>query len=221
MKKIIVTIICVLFTSTSFAQMVGANSISKQSAPKTTLGVKKHEFSIHGGYGFIKDFYFGEYSIGLKYKYKPFKIFDIRFLLEVEGEFSEVESVLYDYERQIFPTLPILAGLNYEYRFNNTSSAFMDLGLGINIPLDDYKVNRRWVEYLECYDIEETKFEIGQAISLELGYVYKDFIFSFKVTYTENRVRGTSYYTDYFTDVYNYERVVSNSIHTFRLGYRF
>ena len=214
MKKLIVTIICVLFASTSFAQIVGASSIAKQSTPKTTLGVKKHEFSIHGGYGFIEDFCFGEYSIGLKYKYKPFKIFDIRLLLEVEGEF-------YDSEYEIFPTLPILAGLNYEYRFNNTSSAFMDLGLGINIPLDDYKVHRRWVEYLECYDIEETKFEIGPAISLELGYVYKDFIFSFKVTYRENRVRETSYWTDYFTDVYNYESVESNSFHTFRLGYRF
>ena len=221
MKKLIVTIICVLFASTSFAQMVGASSIAKQSTPKTTLGVKKHEFSIHGGYGFIEEFYFGEYSIGLKYKYKPFKIFDIRLLLEVEGEFSKVEGGFYDYECQIFPTLPILAGLNYEYRFNNISSAFMDLGLGINIPLDDYKVNRRWSEYVECYDIDEMKIEIGQAISLELGYVYKDFIFSFKVTYTENRVRTTSYWTDDLTDVDNHERVVSNSIHTFRLGYRF
>ena len=92
MKKLIVTIICVLFASTSFAQMVGASSIAKQSAPKTTLGVKKHEFSIHGGIGLgyhNGDAYDEPYVSGIiKYKFKPFNKYNIRLLGEVGANFS-------------------------------------------------------------------------------------------------------------------------------------
>ena len=112
MKKLIVTIICVLFASTSFAQMVGASSMAKQSTPKTTLGVKKHEFSIHGGFGvsrYINDPYL---SGIIKYKFKPSDKYNIRLLGEVEANFSTGVHISIN-------CLPILVGLNYEKRFRN------------------------------------------------------------------------------------------------------
>ncbi len=213
MKKLIVTIICVLFASTSFAQMVGANSIAKQSTPKTTLGVKKHEFSIHGGVGTS----FGDwgFSTGLKYKYKPFTKFDIRFLLEVEIE-GENDKSVYDQ----FPILPILAGLNYEYRFNNISSMFMDLGVGMNIPLDKSKDDRSYFSD-NTYFHYGYYYQNGFTISYETGIVYDDFMFSCKLAYSLNDYTEQYYYSEDFYDLYNYSNNEENYFLTLRLGYRF
>ena len=102
MKKLIVTIICVLFASTSFAQMVGASSIAKQSTPKTTLGVKKHEFSIHGGVGIgIKyhDTYDEPYVSGIiKYKFKPFNKYNIS--VKLFQDFSKKEVYLNQFVKE-------------------------------------------------------------------------------------------------------------------------
>ncbi len=213
MKKLIVTIICVLFASTSFAQMVGASSIAKQSATKTTLGVKKHEFSIHGGVGTS----FGDwgFSTGLKYKYKPFTKFDIRFLLEVEIE-GENDKSVYDQ----FPILPILAGLNYEYRFNNISSMFMDLGVGMNIPLDKSKDDRSYFSD-NTYFHYGYYYQNGFTISYETGIVYDDFMFSCKLAYSLNDYTEQYYYSEDFYDLYNYSNNEENYFLTLRLGYRF
>lgn len=214
MKKLIVTIICVLFASTSFAQMVGANSISKQSTPKTTLGVKKHEFSIHGGVGTS----FGDwgFSTGLKYKYKPFTKFDIRFLLEVEIE-GEFDKEYYN----TFPILPILAGLNYEYRFNNISSMFMDLGVGMNIPLDHSKNHRQYFSYDNSYGDYYDNYQNGFTISYETGIVYDDFMFSCKFAYSLNDFTEQYYYSDDIYDWYYGYGTEANRFLTLRLGYRF
>ena len=214
MKKLIVTIICVLFASTSFAQMVGASSISKQSTPKTTLGVKKHEFSIHGGVGTS----FGDwgFSTGLKYKYKPFTKFDIRFLLEVEIEGESNK----EYYNQ-FPILPILAGLNYEYRFNNISSMFMDLGVGMNIPLDHSKNHRQYFSYTTYYGDYYHNYQNGFTISYETGIVYDDFMFSCKLAYSLNDYTEQYYYSDDIYDWYYDSGNEENYFLTLRLGYRF
>lgn len=213
MKKLIVTIICVLFASISFAQMVGASSIAKQSTPKTTLGVKKHEFSIHGGVGTS----FGDwgFSTGLKYKYKPFTKFDIRFLLEVEIE-GEIDKKVYN----TFPILPILAGLNYEYRFNNISSMFMDLGVGMNIPLDHSKDDRYYISdntYVDTYYY----YQNGFTISYETGIVYDDFMFSCKLAYSLNAYTEQHYYSDNIYYDWLHSNIEENYFLTLRLGYRF
>ncbi|MED9962981.1 MAG: hypothetical protein U0J38_07455 [Bacteroidales bacterium] len=210
MKKLIVTIICVLFASTSFAQMVGANSISKQSTPKTTLGVKKHEFSIHGGVGkheydgeFVQVF---EYTFAgiLKYKYKPSEKYDIRFLAETA--FTEY-------------VIPLLVGVNYERRLNNNWSVFADLGTGISIPLTP-----SISYYAYESDTEFKNFGIGFAFSPEIGFIHKNFMFSFKYLYSFNRCLlntkndgswGENPYESSITSAYNSQYLL------FTLGYRF
>lgn len=69
MKKLIVTIICVLFASTSFAQMLGASSQSPSSKTQTKLKVKTNEFSISGGLGINLEEV--NLPILLKYKINP------------------------------------------------------------------------------------------------------------------------------------------------------
>ena len=213
MKKLIVTIICVLFASTSFAQIVGASSIAKQSTPKTTLGVKKHEFSIHGGVGTS----FGDwgFSTGLKYKYKPFTKFDIRFLLEVEIE-GEIDKKYYNK----FPILPILAGLNYEYRFNNISSMFMDLGVGMDIPLDQSKDDRYYFSD-NTYVHKYYYYQNGFTISYETGIVYEDFMFSCKLSYSLSGYTKQYYYSEDIYDWHYGEGTEPLHFLTLRLGYRF
>ena len=213
MKKLIVTIICVLFASTSFAQMVGASSIAKQSTPKTTLGVKKHEFSIHGGGGYVEEHGFFGHSIGLKYKYKPFNNFDIRILFEVG---SEAAYLYHDYS----PIFPILTGLNYEYRFNNNLNMFVDLGVGINLVHDSYRTGV-WSSYNNNNRIDTRKYEIGFTISPEIGFVYEDFIFSLKYSYSRNGFFGSYYYTFYPYEDYYYEGIDESYELSLRLGYRF
>ena len=128
MKKLIVTIICVLFASTSFAQMVGASSIAKQSTPKTTLGVKKHEFSIHGGVGNangIRIYNHNIYGIfSLKYKFTPSKLNNFRV-------FGEVKLETDNYENIFIGNYLCTVGINLEKRIDNTFSYWMEIGTGI------------------------------------------------------------------------------------------
>ena len=224
MKKLIVTIICVLFASTSFAQMVGASSIAKQSTPKTTLGVKKHEFSIHGGIGIgIGDKYYGLYdepyvSGIIKYKFKPFNKYNIRLLGEVGANFSA------GIRPKSIDCMPILVGLNYEKRFGNNWSIFMDLGVGLSIPLSDYICDYfsydNWRDYWEeSYEY----FEIGYAFSPEIGFSYKNFMFSGKFLMSINDckyIEDYRYYSYERYDIYDIEDYESLYF-LFTLGYRF
>ena len=148
MKKLIVTIICVLFVSTSFAQMVGSSSVSKETKPKEKLRVKKHEFSIHGGAG-LEEFdditFFGT----MKYKLKPFKKFEIRLLGEV--------GLAYEPDSYFIPITPILAGINYEGRLSKNWSIFMDVGAGITMPFGNYVEGYSSAKEIEhAYNIEHT-----------------------------------------------------------------
>ena len=212
MKKNILTIICVLFTSTSFAQMVGANSISKQSTSKTTLGVEKHEFSIHGGMGFVQ----GEegsvleaaFAGILKYKYKPSEKYDIRFLAETE--ILDVPDV---YAPSV---IPILVGVNYERRLNNNLSVFADLGTGISIPLTE-SIDRNYYVYSHESFYGYDDFRVGFAFSPEIGFSYKNFMFSFKYLFSYNQCRLDYFNHDYFDRDYDYE----SHYFLFTLGYRF
>lgn len=208
MKKLIVTIICVLFASTSFAQMVGASSISKQSTPKTTLGVKKHEFSIHGGVGSRGGEGIWDEEIALsgilKYKHKPSEKYDIRFL-------AETGILGLDDNSGALPVIPFLVGVNYERRLNNNWSLFADLGAGISIPLTQalefqYTNNHFYQDWY--YD-----FAVGIAFSPEIGFSYKNFMFSFKSLFSLNEC---SY--DWFNE---YSSSYDSHYFLFTLGYRF
>ena len=214
MKKLIVTIICVLFASTSFAQMVGASSIAKQSTPKTTLGVKKHEFSIHGGVGFVQ----GEegsvqdledaFAGILKYKYKPSEKYDIRFLAET--------GILGTEEVVAISVIPLLVGVNYERRLNNNWSVFADLGTGISIPLTE-SIDRYYYSYSHESFYEYYDFRVGFAFSPEIGFSYKNFMFSFKYLFSYNQCIHDYFNHDYFDHDCDYE----SHYFLFTLGYRF
>lgn len=93
--------------------------------------IAKQEISIHAGVGIGINFHgcLG-LSAGIKYKYKPFENYNIRFLGEIGSEFVTNS----DYDNP-FSVLPILVGVNYEHRFNQNQSVFIDIGLGPNIPL--------------------------------------------------------------------------------------
>lgn len=216
MKKLIVTIICVLFASTSFSQMVGASSIAKQSAPKTTLGVKKHEFSIHGGLG-VDDQIENLYLSGIiKYKFKLSNKYNIRLLGEVGANFSTGDW-------QSIDCLPILVGLNYEKRFRNNWSIFMDLGIGLSIPFDTY-IYRKYYYSPNFYDVFVfDDFEIGWAFSPEIGFAYKNFMFSGKFLMSTN-ICQYYHYSDYHGDVdefFDSELLYQSFYFLFTLGYRF
>ena len=230
MKKLIVTIICVLFASTSFAQIVGASSIAKQSTPKTTLGVKKHEFSIHGGIGLEQKLKSALSGI-VKYKFKLSEKSDIRLLTEtgILGSTDECSKVL--------PVIPIFVGVDYEIRFNNNWSIFADLGAGITIPLEDYIDTWDSETFGEClgeYYYRHSldwcdDFGIGFAFTPEIGFSYKKLMFSFKYLYSYNLCRYNSvveydwdcdrFYEDY--NYYDYSDSYDSHYFLFTLGYRF
>ena len=215
MKKLIVTIICVLFASTSFAQIVGASSIAKQSAPKTTLGVKKHEFSIHGGLGLGDDMEYPCLSGIIKYKFKPIDKYNIRLLGEVGANFSTAD-------RHFIDCLPILVGLNYEKRFRNNWSIFIDLGIGLSIPLDAYFYHENYYSWNDYSSWGYDSFKTGWAFSPEIGFAYKNFMFSGKFLRSVNECRYHRYEYSYgYEDYYNHWRDYVSFYLLFTLGYRF
>ena len=162
---------------------------------KVHYPIAKQEISIHAGIG-LELFNMG-LSVGIKYKYKPFEKYNIRLLGEIGSEF-----VTADYYYSSFSVLPILVGVNYEHSFNQNWSFFADLGLGPNIPLS----KSRYGGFYEPYD-----YKIGFTFSPEIGFAYDKFLFSIKLSFSNNRCTG-SYY-----DYYNYK----SRYLLFRLGYRF
>lgn len=215
MKKLIVTIICVLFASTSFAQMVGASSIAKQSAPKTTLGVKKHEFSIHGGIGLISSYFdTPAFSIGMKYKYKPSDKYDIRLLGEIGTAFAPSANLI-DYGLSI---IPIMAGVNYEYRFTKSISIWTDFAFGISIPLSDERFILYWDYgsdgYIDKICDKVSSFKTGFASSAEIGMNYNDFSFSFKGVFSVNECFAPF-------SIIGYEYSYNSFYLLFQVGYHF
>lgn len=154
--------------------------------------IAKQEISIHAGLGVAEDCL--GLSAGIKYKYKPFENYNIRLLGEIGSEF-----VINSYYWNSLSVLPILVGVNYEHRFNQNWSFFIDLGLGPNIPLS--RIGR--------------SFEIGSTISPEIGFAYDKFLFS---------IKGSLSWNDYFS-CYYYDRYCNDDRLSpyllFRLGYRF
>jgi hypothetical protein len=228
MKKLIVTIICVLFVSTSFAQMVGSSSVSKETKPKEKLRVKKHEFSIHGGAG-LEEFDDITFLGTMKYKLKPFKKFEIRLLGEV--------GVLYPMSNYDFIKLPVLVGINYECRLSKNWSIFMDLGAGVSIPLTNYrKVNvdydtyrgGNYNHYMRSTHYRDN-FGIGYVLSPEIGFSYRKFIFSFKYVYALNSCRENTLvewhydfnnnYNEYFDGPYSESVIVNGDESVYDYGY--
>lgn len=214
MKKIIISIICVLFASTSFAQMVGASSFSSNSQTKAKLDVARHEFSIHGGLGVENEEYYG-YSAIMKYKFKPSKKYDIRFLIEAGSMFIAHDIVETEGEVSI-STFPILLGINYEGRLSQNWSIYTDLAMGINFPISEF----RWES--PPYDngfYEYNDFRRGFALSPEIGFICKNFMFGYKFSLYVNRC-NESYYSYYYDDaIYNYSYISYYSL--FTIGFRF
>ena len=184
----------------------------KQKKQKVDYPIAKQEISIHAGIG-LADFDNFSLSAGIKYKYKPFKNYNIRLLGEIGSEFV-IDPDFWD----SFPVLPILVGINFEHKFNQNWSFFTDLGLGPNIPLSEGRKEYWGSYYSELYDIK-----IGFTLSPEIGFAYDKFMFSFKGSFSKNRCTiffrdsysSSSYGDDYHSQSY------SSPYLLFRLGYRF
>lgn len=121
---------------------------------RVKLPIAKQDISIHGGIGVFHYSHssFGV-SIGLKYKYKPFDKYDIRLLGEIGTAFTFKEYA------NALSIIPIMAGINYEYRFTESLSIWTDLALGLSIPLSE-----RREDYGSHY---YTSFNPGFALSPE------------------------------------------------------
>lgn len=138
---------------------------------KSKLQIAKHEFSIHGGIGASQQWKTRlGFSMGIKYKYKPFNKYDIRLFGEIGTAFT------FNEDRSALSVLPVMAGINYEYRFTETTSIWGDLGFGVSIPLSE----RRYYMHGELFH----SFKPGLALSPEIGVRYNDFSFSFKFIYS-------------------------------------
>ncbi len=180
----------------------------KQKKQKVHYPIAKHEISIHAGAGLADLDNFG-LSAGIKYKYKPFKNYNIRLLGEIGSEFV-TDPKYYN----SFSVLPILVGVNYEHRFNQNWSFFADLGLGPNIPLSVTRTHY-WVyysSYERMYD-----YKIGFTLSPEIGFAYDKFLFSIKGSFSKNRYRIL--HRDYYR--YSFGESMLSLYILFRLGYRF
>ena len=179
----------------------------------TTKGKKGHypiakqEISIHAGIGYFDGL---GLSAGIKYKYKPFKNYNIRLLGEIGSEFV-TDSKYYN----SFSVLPILVGVNYEHRFNQNWSIFTDIGLGPNIPLSEGRRTYSGGDYY--YELDDIK--IGFTLSPEIGFAYDKFMFSFKGSFSFNDYTERYYH---YSIIYDYYRgSMLSFFFLFRLGYRF
>ena len=177
--------------------------------------IAKHEISIHAGIGYFDGF---GLSAGIKYKFKPFKNYNIRLLGEIGSEFLTDPGYYYS-----FSVLPILVGVNYEHRFNQNWSIFADIGLGPNIPLtEERRYTYYWVDISDGYD-ELYDIKIGFTLSPEIGFAYDNFMFSFKGSFSSNDYTEHRYYNNYYGNSYSdYDSKFRVSLYIlFRLGYRF
>lgn len=167
---------------------------------KPKLPIAKQDISLHGGVGLslYEEVDLG-FSIGMKYKYKPFDKYDIRLLGEIGTAFTDSKTLTG------ISIIPVMAGINYEYRFTESTSIWTDLALGLSIPLSERR------EYWNSYYY--SSFETGFALSPEIGIRYNDFSFSVKCIYSLNPCFVPGYY-DLHT---NYE----STYFLFQVGYHF
>ena len=173
------------------------------------LPIAKQDISLHGGIGASEeDFIYGGGSIGLKYKYKPFDKYDIRLLGEIGTAFTSNKRL------SGLSIIPIMAGINYEYRFTESTSIWTDLAFGLSIPLSE----RREAWDNGCY---YNSFKLGFAWSPEIGIRHNDFSFSVKYIPAMNGCTSII-----FRDIDNsYYYFSSKTYHSdyflFQVGYHF
>lgn len=206
----------------------------KDRKDRIKLPIKKQELSVHAGYTLSRAANSGV-SIGFKYIYKPFKKYDIRLFGEIGGELINRDNSYSTYYYEPLPpnaVLPIIVGVNYDYRINQKWSVFGDLGFGFNITLAE-EYNHSWSEtdYWEYYDVYRNEYynwhDIGFVLlSPEIGIKYNEFMFSFKFNLSCNQISYKSSYeyeerysSDNRTDEGNYFAFLS--FFSMRLGYRF
>ena len=189
------------------------------------LPIAKQDISIHGGIGLdgIDAEEFGG-SIGIKYRYKPFEKYAIRLLGEIGVSLSEDES------SGPISFIPILVGINYEYKFNEVTSIWGDLGFGISIPLvgyiDDYWHSSHSSSFDRSY---KSGFKLGFALSPEVGKRYKNFSLSakYELSLNECRLDRYAYWEgglpsgEDCIDEYHGNYLVESAYLVFRLGYHF
>lgn len=172
------------------------------------LPIAKQDISLHGGVALslYEEVNIG-FSIGLKYKYKPFDKYDIRLLGEIGNAFT--------FEKPFvgLSIIPIMAGINYEYRFTESTSIWTDLALGLSIPLSERRES--WFE--DYY----SSFEPGVALSPEIGIRYNDFSFSFKFIYSWNACRRYFEYDERPENNWNASWGYDSMYFLFQLGYHF
>ncbi|MBQ1191365.1 MAG: hypothetical protein IIX43_03690 [Bacteroidales bacterium] len=171
---------------------------SKSSGKK--LPIAKHDISFHGGMGLSmwSQPKLG-FSVGLKYKYKPSDKDDIRLLGEIGTAFTSSKS------ETGLSILPVMVGINYEYKIEESRSVWTDFALGISIPLSD---KRRIWSVQHC-----SSFDIGFALSPEIGIRDNDFSFSVKYIFSLNGSTRTSYNYSPFSYYSHY--------FLFQVGYHF
>ena len=174
---------------------------------RVKLPIAKQEISLHGGVGYSRRHDYDDgFSIGLKYKYKPSDEYNIRLLGEI-GTASTFEKRL-----SSLSIIPIMAGINYEYRFTEEVSIWTDLALGFSIPLSETR--NSWA------DIYYHSFEPGFALSPEIGIRFIDVSCSFKFIYSSNGSQKYEYYIwdeSYYNESRNYESMYF----LFQVGYHF
>lgn len=171
------------------------------------LPIAKQDISLHGGIGLSFGDYIAEgFSIVLKYKYKLSDKYDIRLLGEIGTAFT------FEKERASLPIIPVMVGINYEYRFTELLSIWTDFAFGLSIPLS----GRRDTWGSEYYH----SFKPGVALSPEIGIRYNDFSFSFKFIFSSNACQKYEY--DYWERSYGNKGKSYNSPYfLFQLGYHF
>ena len=109
--------------------------------------------------------------------------------------------------------LPVMAGINYEYRFTESKSIWTDLALGLSIPLSG-RIDIWGSEYYHS-------FEPGGALSPEIGLRYNDFSFSFKFIYSWNDCQKYEYSGSPEYNWSNVSRDYNSKYFLFQLGYHF
>lgn len=174
---------------------------------KLKLPIAKQDISLHGGVG-VTAIFAGRlgFSIGMKYKYKPFDKYDIRLLGEMGTAFT------FNAVKAGLSVLPIMVGINYEYRFTESTSIWTDLALGLSIPLSESR-------YRDA-DVVYSSFTTGFALSPEIGIRYNDISFSSKIIYSSNyaherRCSWSDWEREHWTD-----RLLTIGL-LFQLGYHF
>ncbi len=175
---------------------------------KSKLPIAKQDISLHGGIGVFERGYFSSgVSIGLKYKYKRLDKYNIRLLGEIGAAFT------FEKETNVLSILPVMAGINYEYRFTESTSIWTDLALGLSIPLSG-RIDLWGSEYYHS-------FQPGVALSPEIGIRYNDFSFSSKFIFSVNACQKYEYSGSPEYNWSNVSRDYNSKYFLFQVGYHF